>query len=66
MKVIRLFALRTGGLHLPGGYPWYSFLSEGHSAAVMIKSMKANDTIGNRTRDLPACSAVAQPTATHA
>jgi len=27
-------------------------------------SMKnSNDTIGNRTRDLPACSAVAQPTA---
>ena len=28
-------------------------------------SMKnSNDTIGNRTRDLPACSAVPQPTAT--
>ena len=28
-------------------------------------SMKnSNDTIGNRTRDLPACSAVSQPTAT--
>jgi len=27
-------------------------------------SMKnSNDTIGNRTRDLPACSAVPQPTA---
>jgi len=24
---------------------------------------KSNDTIGNRTRDLPACSAVPQPTA---
>jgi hypothetical protein len=24
---------------------------------------KPNDTIGNRTRDLPACSAVPQPTA---
>jgi len=23
---------------------------------------KSNDTIGNRTRDLPACSAVPQPT----
>jgi hypothetical protein len=23
----------------------------------------SNDTIGNRTRDLPACSAVSQPTA---
>jgi hypothetical protein len=29
-----------------------------------IMSMKnSNDTIGNRTRDLPACSAVPQPTA---
>jgi hypothetical protein len=24
---------------------------------------KSNDTIGNRTRDLPACNAVPQPTA---
>ena len=31
--------------------------------ARMIMSMKhSNDTIGNRTRDLPACSAVPQPT----
>jgi len=37
----------------------------GHSAAGGIVSMKnSNDTIGNRTRDLPACSAVPQPTAT--
>ena len=29
-------------------------------------SMKnSNDTIGNRTRDLPACSAVPQPAAPH-
>ena len=29
-----------------------------------LMSMKnSNDTIGNRTRDLPACSAVPQPTA---
>jgi len=26
---------------------------------------KSNDTIGNRTRDLPACSAVPQPTVPH-
>jgi hypothetical protein len=25
----------------------------------------SNDTIGNRTRDLPACSAVPQPTTAH-
>jgi hypothetical protein len=38
--------------------------TQGHSAAGRIMSMKhANDTIGNRTRDLPACSAVPQPTA---
>jgi hypothetical protein len=37
---------------------------QGHSAAGRIMSMKnSNDTIGNRTRDLPACSAVPQPTA---
>jgi hypothetical protein len=49
-------------------YSWYSFLLEasqpkGHSAAGRIISIKnSNDTIGNRTRDLPACSAVPQPT----
>jgi hypothetical protein len=48
MKVVRLSALRT----------------DRHSAAGRIMSMKnSNDTIGNRTRDLPACSAVPQPTA---
>jgi len=37
---------------------------QGHSAAGRIMPMKkSNDTIGNRTRDLPACSAVPQPTA---
>jgi hypothetical protein len=36
----------------------------GHSAAGRIMSMKNfNDTIGNRTSDLPVCSAVSQPTA---
>jgi hypothetical protein len=35
---------------------------KGHSAAGRINSMKNfNDSIGNRTRDLPACSAVPQP-----
>jgi hypothetical protein len=48
---------------------WYSFLLEagstpqGHSAAGRIRSIKkSNDLIGNRTRDLPACSIVPQPT----
>ena len=37
---------------------------QGHSAAGRIMSMKnSNDTIGNWTRDSPACSAVPQPTA---
>ena len=37
---------------------------QGHSAAGRIMSIKNfNDTIGNRTRDLPACTAVPQPTA---
>ena len=62
-------ALRIGRL-----YPHEIFLvlhfcqrlsqPQGHSAAGRIISMKnSNDTIGNRTRDLPACSAVLQPTA---
>ena len=34
---------------------------QGHSAAGRIMSMKnSTDTIGNRIRDLPACSAVPQ------
>jgi hypothetical protein len=36
---------------------------QGHSAAGKIRSIeKSNDLIGNRTRDLPACSIVPQPT----
>jgi hypothetical protein len=36
---------------------------QGHSAAGRIRSIeKSNDLIGNRTRDLPACSIVPQPT----
>ena len=51
----------------PGKYSWYSFLLEvesTHSAGRRIMSTKnSTDTIGNRTRDLPDCSAVPQPTA---
>ena len=37
---------------------------QGHSVAGRDMSMKnSSDTIGNRTRHLPACSAVPQPTA---
>jgi hypothetical protein len=47
----------------------YSFLldavsAQGHSAAGRFRSMKNSiDSIGNRTRDLPACSAQPQPNA---
>jgi hypothetical protein len=36
---------------------------QGHSAAERIRSIeKSNDLMGNRTRDLPACNIVPQPT----
>jgi hypothetical protein len=53
----------------PGNIPgthfcWRLSRPQGHSAAGRIMSMeKSSDTIGNRTRDLPVCSAVPQPTA---
>jgi len=51
--------------NIPGThFCWRLGWLQGHSAAGRIMSMKNfNDTIGNRTRDLPACSAVPQPTA---
>ena len=69
MKVVRLSALRTNRLYPPGsihGTHFHYRLSrpQGHSAAGRIMSMKnSNDTIGNRTRDLPTSSVVPQPTA---
>ena len=69
MKVVRLSALRTGRIYPPGNIPgthscWRLSRPQGHSAAGRIMSMKnSNDTIGNRTRELPTCSAVPQPTA---
>jgi hypothetical protein len=47
------------------GTHFYYILSrpQGHSAVGRIMSIeKSNDLIGNRTRDLPACSIVPQPT----
>jgi hypothetical protein len=66
MKVVRLSVLCTGRLNPPSKYPCYSFLLEAettkwpHSAAGNINS---NETVEDRTRELPACSAMPQPTA---
>jgi len=62
MKVVRLSTLRTARLY-PRKYFCYRLSQpQGHGAAGRIMSMKnSSDTIGNRTRDLPACSAVPQP-----
>jgi hypothetical protein len=69
MKVVWLSALLTGRLYPPGNIPgtnfyWRLSQPQGHSSAGRIMSMKnSSDTIGNRTRDLRACSAVPQPPA---
>jgi hypothetical protein len=60
---VRLSALWAGWPPFtPQEDSWYSFLLEagrpqGHTTAGRIRSIaKSNDLIGNRTRDLPACS----------
>jgi hypothetical protein len=69
MNGARLSALTLTLTFTRRKYFWYSFLLEaestqGHSAAGRIMSMNnSNDTIGNRSRDLPVCSAVHQPIA---
>jgi len=56
--------LVTGRLYSPENIPsshfcWRLSQLKGHSVAGRIMQLKNfNDTIGNRTRDLPACSAV--------
>ena len=60
IEMVRLPALRTGRLYPPRNIPGTHFCQrlsrpQGHSAAGRIMSMEnMNDTIGNRTRDLPA------------
>jgi hypothetical protein len=63
--VVRLSTLHTGRYNprnIPDNQRARSCLSrtQGHGAAGMKNS---NDTIGKRTRDLPACGAVPQPAA---
>jgi len=69
MNVLRLSALRTGCLYLPGNISSTHFCQrlsrpQEHSAAGRIMSTKnSDDTFGNRTLDLRACSPVPQPSA---
>ena len=68
-KVARLSALCTGRLYPRDKIPGTHFSQrlsrpQGHIAARKIKSMKSlKDPIENRTRYLPACSAMPQPAA---
>jgi hypothetical protein len=51
---------RIPGTHFCQRLSW----PQGHNATGRIKSLKnSSDSMGNRTRDLPVCSAVPQPTA---
>jgi hypothetical protein len=64
MKVVRGCQYYVPAAFTRRKYSRYSFLlqanrHQGHSAAGRIMQMKnSDDTIGNRTRDLPACSTV--------
>jgi len=66
MKVVRLSALSTGRLYPPGNIAGTNFCYrlcqlQGHSAAGRVMSMKNSyENIGNRTRDIPACSEMPQ------
>ena len=64
MKVARSSTLHTGRLYPTWEDLRYPFLLKAASAAGRVKSFKnLKDAIGNRTRDLQACSAVLQQTA---
>ena len=65
MKVVRFSALRNGRLYVLGDIPDTNFcyslsVPQGQSATGRLNN--ANYTIANRTRELPAWSAVPQPT----
>jgi hypothetical protein len=68
MKLLRLSALHTGHLYHSKKYSCYSFLLEVESIAMPIMQQEGlcqwkfkMTPSGNRTRDLPAYSAVPQP-----
>jgi hypothetical protein len=69
MKVIRLSAPHTSRLYPPGNILgthccWRLSRPQGRSVVErIVAKINSNDTIRNRTRDLPACSAVSQPNA---
>jgi len=68
MKVVRLSALCIGHLYHPGNIPGTHFCKrvsrpQGQIVTRIMSMKNSNDTIGNQIHDLPACSAVSQPSA---
>jgi hypothetical protein len=69
MKVVGLSTLRVGHPYPSGSIAGTRFCErlsqfKGYSLAGRVTSTRnSSDTIRNRTRDLPACIAVLQPTA---
>jgi len=67
MKVLSMSALRTGCLFPQGDIPSTHYCKrlsriQVHIAAGRITTMKnPNESIGNRTRDLPDCNKMSQP-----
>jgi len=70
MKVNRFSALCTGCLYPQGDIPGTHFFYrlswlQVQSVTGRMSTKNSNDTVENRTRDLPACSSVPQPTVPH-